>query len=243
MSCSVNLRLSRVALVAAALAMMLPAAYGSIVNVTVNSDLTSESNNITGTDVAILAAPAWAPAGPGYEWISYAQTGCNGFDFLTQRCTPEESNPAAATGSITGTNPTPPTAIFTKSFYLPGDTNTGTISIWADDSARVYLDGVMVANAAPGLGTSCASSPVGCLTNMGLTLNIGSYNLAAGSHTLEIEAYQMVSGTPFGVMYTGHIASDPPDTPDPPSAVPEPASFGLMGLGFAMIGFAVKRKI
>lgn len=217
--------------VAATVIALQPAYAGSISGTTVdiNSDLTNETNNITGTDVAIPMSglgPAWQPNGPNYFWVSYADTGTDCASFGT--CAPN------AVGTITLPNPSAPTAIFTKTFDLPDAFNTGSLSIWADDTARVYLDNILLIDANPNLGSNCANDPISCVPGLDATFNLGQYNLSAGMHTLTIDAYQLGNG-PFGILYTGSILS----TPGP---IPEPASLSLLGLGLAGLAVLIRRR-
>jgi len=230
MAVSAVMRFFAVALVL----VVLPACYAGIIDVSVNSDLTNQSNNITGTDVAIATSPVWAPGGTGFEWISYAATGCNIFNAVTGMCTPLVSVPAVA-GSLSVGESTP-SAIFSKDFFLPYASNAGTITVWADDTARVYIDDILVVDAHNTQGNNCSNVPIGCLTQTGYTFNISSLDLGSGNHVLTVEAYQMVTGSPFGVMYTGTIQS----SSDP--SVPEPASYVLLGLGLAGVGLLARRK-
>ncbi len=233
-----GIRALRDSFLVAIVAVCLPAAHAGIINV--NSDLTNEANSQSGIDIAIPVSPSWQPNGIGYEWISYANTGCNTFVALTGVCSPGTDNPAAAVGNVTlaGGDPSAPTAIFYKDFTLPYDANTGTISVWADDTARVYLDTpggqILLTDANPNLGSNCANAPIGCVPGMDATFNITALNLTSGNYTLEVQAYQLIGGTPFGVMYTGQIDSSQ-------SAVPEPATYVLLGLGLAGLGILVPR--
>src|SRR5579871_5703555 len=87
---------------------------------------TTGTNNQTGTDIAIPVSPAWAPSGPGYEWISYGNTGCNTFVALTGRCTPGPQNPAGASGPLTSSNIT---ATFYQTFTVTDTFDSGTLNV------------------------------------------------------------------------------------------------------------------
>jgi len=223
-------------LAAGVLVAALPAFAGTIVNVDSNPALNgaSEFNNLTGTDMVVPDLdPFWAPNSANSSWISYADTG-------TAICSPGNSNPAPCPGNSTTTGT--PNAVFTLNFDLPNADNVGSITVWADDTAAVYLDGTLLIPANPNLGLHCANAPVGCEAIDGATFNFpgtdsytgGSLNLGAGEHTLTIDAYQL-GGGPFGVMYEGSFNSSP-------STTPEPASYALLGLGLAGLGLLARRK-
>jgi hypothetical protein len=196
----------------------------------INSDLTNESNNITGTDVAIPTAglgPVWAPEGnngDNFYWVSFADTGSNCSTATDGVCVP-------SAGGTTG----PPSAKFYKTFDLPYGDNVGYLSVWADDTARVFLDGVMIFDANADMGVNCAAGPIGCMVGKDETFNFSSsaIDLGAGIHTLEIDAYQYITGSPFGVMYEGSIDSS--------FSTPEPASMLLLALGLAGIAILAPR--
>lgn len=197
------------------------------------------TNNITGTNTAIPVTPVWAAPPPGAEWISYGATGCNTFVALTGRCTPGPQNPAGVVGTITGPDAVAPTAVFYQTFTITDSFDTGNLYVWADDTARVWLDngtvttgtgtgGSMLIEANPNEGGNCANAPIGCLPGMDAVLPL---DLSAGTYTLVIDAYQAVGGSPFGVMYDAQLTN-----------TPEPATFLLMGLGLAGLGTVLRRR-
>src|ERR1700722_6115826 len=209
------------------LAVGVPAAQASIIDISSRTHDPGEFNSATGgPDEFVTAAPSWAPAGMGYGWVSYAaDTGCNTFVVLTGACTPGADNPAAVMGNITldGDNTAAPRAVFLNIFALPdADSYSGTLSVWSAGAARVYLDGNLLIDANPHL------------SSMGATFDIAAQNLTAGTNVLEIDAYQLTGGSPFGVMYNAAINTDP-------TATPEPSSYLLMGLGLLGIGFLIPR--
>lgn len=207
------------------------------------SNLQNESNNINGTNVAIPVSPAWALAGPGYEWISYGNTGCNSFVPTTGRCAPGPDNPVAVTGPITGPDAVAPTAIFYETFTVTDSFASGYLDIWADDTARVWLDtgtvdsgdgsgGQMLIEANTTPATNCAAGPIGCLPGANANIFLG---LTAGTYTLVFDAYQLTTGSPFGIMYAGTLTGTT-------NTVPEPTSYILMGLGLAGLGTLMRRR-
>jgi len=190
---------------------------------------------VTGTNTGILPSPAWyvPPMGSQYEWISYGATGCNTFVALTGLCTPGPQNPPGTT--TTGT----PTATFYQTFTITDAVDSGTLFVWADDTASVWLDtgtvssgdgsaGDLLYLANPILGGNCASSPIGCKEGMDGVIPL---NLSTGTYTLVIDAYQLVGGSPFGIMYDGVLTN-----------TPEPASYVLLGLGLAALGTLMRRR-
>src|ERR1022692_576201 len=110
-------------------------------------------------------------------------------------------------GALTNSE-TSPAGVFVDSFSLSRRVISGGVTVWADDTASVYLDGVQkfAADFTDSNGP-CQLGIIGCLPKYGGFVNLAG--LAAGSHTLEVNAYQ-TGGGGFGVLYQGSV-----DTPEP----------------------------
>jgi hypothetical protein len=219
----------------------IPAQFGGVASagtVELYSAAGTGSNSVTGTNYGIVVSPVWAPGGPGYGWVSYnAGTGCNTFNPLTGRCTAGPENPPGATEGG------PPTATFYQTFTVTDASDSGTLNVWADDTASVWLDtGTVTSGTGTGgtdefalnwdPGSDCSIAPISCLAGEGAAIPL---DLTAGTYTLVINAYQYVGGSPFGIMYDGVLTGSA-------GTVPEPASYLLMGLGLAGLGTLMRRK-
>ncbi len=186
--------------------------------VILSGDGVNESNNITGTNVLINPHPLWQ-ANSASKWISYALTG-NG-----------QTSPANVSGTITGGSAKTPTARFFETFTINGIPGSGSIQVWADDTARVSLNGTVLFEANPVQGGACANGPIGCLPQNGQTINLTPH-LIAGLNTLQFDVYQR-GGGPFGLLYNGRVDF---------SQVPEPSSLALVGGALVSAVISLKRR-
>ena len=153
-----------------------------------------EWNNRTGANVVIQPnpEPVWKAPTLGGKWISYTLSGA-GQQVVENAGMPSPFNISA---------------VFYRSFMLPGAAMSGGVSVWADDTAAVFVDGLSrYSLPSPAIrGTWCSATGIGCQPSMGAFIDMSG--LGAGPHTLEIQAYQLWGNT-FGVLYEGSIEAVP----------------------------------
>jgi len=175
------------------------------------------SNSGTGASVLITPHPVWAPSDA--KWISYDNTGYQGI--------------------VVPSSMESPAASFYQDFYMTADTNraVGDITVWADDTASVFLDGVLLFSRSLNLGSGCTADGIGCLPGHGVELAFDILGDFGSKHTLQFDVFQQWGG-PFGLMYSGTIElSDPPV-----SETPEPASFGVIAAMLAGGAMVVRKR-
>jgi hypothetical protein len=168
--------------------------------------------NSNGATIAIAPNSLWAAALPGSSWVSYASTGST-----------------TAAGFLVVANGT--VVNFSDVFNVSGTPTGGSISVLADDSAAVYLNGVLLQAEAPSAGNKyaiCSDFGIGCL--VATTINLPASDLNEGSNTLVFAVAQR-NGVSFGLDYAGFVT-------DPSTTVPEPGMALLMMLGLVSVGGA-----
>src|SRR6185436_17816841 len=165
------------------------------------SGVTPGAGNNFGSNVLITPEPIWA-VDPAARWVSFANTGIGGI-------------------VLPNTDLATPTATFYQDFAVTGGSGvSGSIQVWADDTALVRLDGVVLFAANPTLETRCAAGPIGCRQANGGAIFFSAPGL---THRLEFEVYQRGLHT-FGLMYSGQVDA---------IFIPEPATLAITGIGFA----------
>lgn len=179
------------------------------------SSAATTTNNSGSATQNIVGNSAWAGPLPGSSWVSFADTGIT-------------SDP----GFIVVPNGTAIT--FSESFNLSGSVTFATLSVLADDTTSVWINGTEIASA--NLGGSyptCSSLPIGCLTGTeGIfnTAQLAPY-LIDGANTISFVVYQE-AGSSYGLDYSGAVVT-----------TPEPGSLALLGSGLFGLAAIGRRKL
>ena len=171
--------------------------------------------NSMGATVAVTPDSAWLSALPGSSWVSFAATTDSSAGFI-----------AVPNGTVVN---------FFDTFNIPGTPTSGSITVMADDSAAVMLNGVLLMAEAGSAGNTyatCSNSGIGCLSPV--TINLPATDLKAGANTLEFEVAQR-NGYSFGLDYVGSVVD--------PAIASEPSAGLMLGLGLlALSAIALRRR-
>jgi hypothetical protein len=170
----------------------------------------------SGTTVVVNPHPAWQAPGVA-KWVSYANTGYGGSQLAP---------PSGTTEIMT---------VYETFFANPGSVLN--LKIWADDTARVSLDGTTFLTPNFSQGT-CANGSIGCEPGEYGTLSF--VLVTGGLHTIAMDVFQVGTGmdtwsNPFAVLYEGTV-----DLAEERQQVPEPLTLSLLGLG--ALGIAIRRR-
>ena len=185
----------------------------SITLASVGTTVNPSQTNSNGATIPVTPNSDWAPALTGSSWVSFESTGdvnAPGFTVLPN-------------GTVVS---------FFDTFNIAGTPTGGTITVMADDSTAVILNGVTIFAEAPQAGNTysiCSDVGIGCLASTAVPITLPANLLDSGSNTLEFDVAQ-VNGVSFGLDYAGSVDFTP--FPDPVST-PEPSSLAMLGMGLA----------
>lgn len=183
---------------------------------TTNNSITLGIPN-AGPTQDIAPHPAWSGPLPGSNWVSFTNTGNpSDPDFYT---VPNETG-----------------VTFFDTFSLSGPITAATLTVLADDTASVAVNGTPIfwANMG-GSYPTCSSVAIGCLTSTAGIFNLSQlqpYLNSNGSNTISFTVYQK-AGSSYGLDYAGAFTT---------TTVPEPGTIILLGCGLAGLALTTRRQ-
>jgi hypothetical protein len=142
----------------------------------------------------------------------------------------------ANTGPMSGSSPALGYYQFSTSFNAGGGLYTGSISLLADDTAEVLLNGQVIQGfTSLGSDAHCADTGVNCRTTT--VIPISGITLDNGSNTLTFVVEQagiLATGDPSGMNFAASLAG---------VVAPEPSSLGLLATGLlGLATFNIRRR-
>lgn len=174
-------------------------------------------NNSLGNNVVIAKNPAWSNPIAGSQWISYGNTGDPSVPGFT----------APANGTVVS---------FFQNFVLTASdlSTNGTVSLYADDSSSVVLNGVTLLDEASSVGNTygtCSDTKPNCVSLT--TVVLPSADLVVGNNVLRFDVAQR-AGSSFGLDYAGTAGA---------ANAPEPSTWVFMTGGFVALGAKFRKRL
>jgi hypothetical protein len=167
--------------------------------------------NAMGNTMAIAADSGWSAPIAGSSWVSYTTTSDAYSSFII-----------IPNGTVVD---------FSDTFTLTGVPMNGSVTVMADDTTSVWLNGHLLVGDAPTTNNTyatCSDFAIGCLASTALTVNLPASMLVDGQNTLDFDVMQ-VAGWSYGLDYAGSINVAP--TPEPSGLLLfASGAFGLAGL-------------
>lgn len=182
------------------------AAYPNTIITLGSSALTTQNNASGSATVNIAPNPAWAAALAGTSWVSIANTG----------------DPGSPNFVVI---PNGTSVTFFQQFFLDGTPDSARLSVLADDTTSVFVNGNPVAAQYTIAGIHCAAQPIGCLAatrgDFGSAVLLPLLN--PGTNTIQFDVLQHDMAS-FGLDYSGTIVTNP-----------EPGTLGLVAVAGLLI--------
>lgn len=192
-------------------------AFGA--TITINSNADDTKNSTATPTMEILKHPAWAEPFEGSVWVSTHTSGddrrSDFFEFLNDTV-----------------------VVFTHQFNLPGPATGGSLSVRADDTSALILNGALLIPGSTSRGTACSAVRIGCLasTTGELAFSELAPHLVTGNNVLRFLVRQ-TDGSAFGLNYSGSISYELNDV-----HAPEPASYALSAVCLLIAAVGARRR-
>jgi PEP-CTERM motif len=125
--------------------------------------------------------------------------------------------------------------------FQASSSSSGTISVLADDTISIYLNGNLIVAAAGATQSICAASTPNCTTVATYTLPTADF--ADGTNVLSFDVQQLFGGA-TGLDFEGTLStSGDINNPPAPSPTPEPSSIFMLGTGLLAAAGTVRRRL
>jgi PEP-CTERM motif len=143
---------------------------------------------------------------------------------------------SATANSLGSTAPAPGYYQFSTTFNAAGGAYTGNLSILADDTAEIFLNGVLIRGfTSLGSDSYCADTGIGCTTATVIPLSAITLNNGTNTLTFVVEQAGIIAtGDPSGITFQSALRS----------IAPEPNSLLLLATGLlGAAGLHLRRRV